>query len=478
MIVFMYRPSPQVPRSTPAAALQCYDSSAFIINLGSQQVKKAAIDITWVFLLTVYMSINTVLWCVTYREVREAHPREDLEALINTALEVLDQCAERWPGAAAASQLYGVFAKACMQSYDNARDDPIMLSAFTSSPSLDDSSSPSLSESSMPSSLSGNSAPPQAPVFNLPQFGGMFSPPEPVSATFGFDNPFQPQHPQFRTNSIFLSPSSGEHGGRRLSNFAPDAMLRGEKSPGEVTPTMPLSPHNGQTSPPGTNPIATPPDSMITPNSNMLSPSSTSFTSGSSPTPTLTHASPLLQQAGQHIKFEPPQTPQSQATPQQTPSQPQRAAAFTIPPLPQHQTGQNHHQRPLPTTVTDWFSPPPPFISPSAAFNGMGGGSAGGAANGYFLDPSSTFSGLGLGGGGGGMGGLGLMGGAGPGAFGGPGAGMGQFPFGNPERLGSLSQEQQTELMSVLESEGMGEIDTFLNLDLGLGGADGGVRWQ
>ena len=57
--------------------------------------------------------------------------------------------------------------------------------------------------------------------------------------------------------------------------------------------------------------------------------------------------------------------------------------------------------------------------------------------------------------------------------------GLGQFgfvPFGgqqmgyNSERQNSLSQEQQMELMNALETEGMGEIDAFLNMGTGNGG--------
>jgi len=128
--------------------------------------------------------------------------------------------------------------------------------------------------------------------------------------------------------------------------------------------------------------------------------------------------------------------------------------------------------------VADWFSPPPPIISPHS-FSGMGGpgGAAAAAAAhaaavnggaGFFPDPSSTFSTLGLSGNGGGMGGL-------------PGFAGHQFGFpGNHERIGSLSQEQQMELMDVLETDGLGEIDAFLSMGIGLGGGgvDGGVQWH
>lgn len=46
------------------------------------------------------------------------------------------------------------------------------------------------------------------------------------------------------------------------------------------------------------------------------------------------------------------------------------------------------------------------------------------------------------------------------------------------QRQGSLSQEQQVELMDVLETEGLGDIDAFLHAPMGLSqnGMEG-IRW-
>lgn len=134
-------------------------------------------------------------------------------------------------------------------------------------------------------------------------------------------------------------------------------------------------------------------------------------------------------------------------------------------------------------------------------------GSAGSATT-YLSDPSAAISGYGLGGFGGmttlgGLtgipGGQGLMDGhiglghrmgLGHSAAGGAGLhSLLQDPFEvavansghpNPERQGSLSQEQQMELMDVLETEGMGEINTFLSMDMSLDGAvvsQNGMQW-
>ncbi|OAA65541.1 c6 zinc finger domain containing protein [Niveomyces insectorum RCEF 264] len=350
MIVSLYRPSPQVPKPSAAAALRCYESSAYIANLGSQQVKKAAIDITWVFLLTIYTSLNTILWSVSYPEVRNEHQREEVEELVNTALDIVDQCSERWPGASAASQLYSIFAKACLQSYDvkeEQRSAPVFSttnygppeSTFNTPPSQVDPNSPSASDaSSMPTTISANSTQQahaqhqqqqqqqqqqqhlqqehqqhqqqqqqqqqqqhqkqQVPVFNTPQFGYVFDSSESVqTAPFGFDDQApMPSHPQFRSGSIFLNPASTEPIGRRFSYFPPeappttgsgDASVRDEDDP--LAPTLPTHPSS---SPLALTPlVAAPPNAYVTPpGSNYLGTTSpsTTMTSASSPTPTPT----------------------------------------------------------------------------------------------------------------------------------------------------------------------------------------------
>jgi len=146
--------------------------------------------------------------------------------------------------------------------------------------------------------------------------------------------------------------------------------------------------------------------------------------------------------------------------------------------------------------VTDWFNPPPPFI-PAHTFPSAMGGGFWGTGDDNLMGNNATaapFSGLGLGAGGGGGGGLyGLYSGRdfddGPrGQAAANGGGAGGFPGFNdpgaqpqyvfpPERHGSLSVEQQDELMGVLETEGMSEIDAFLN-GFGAGAVGGNVSWQ
>ncbi|RYP58568.1 hypothetical protein DL770_010397 [Monosporascus sp. CRB-9-2] len=416
MIVTLYRPSPQVPRPSAQSATKCFDSSAHVIDISKQQMVAAAGDITWAFLLTLYMAINALLWSVTYPEIRALHPREEVQELVDVSLDILEQCSERWPGTSAASQLYSTFAKACLQSYES-RDTPALSnsSSYNTPPSQPDTSSNPFEASSRAAVSKQN-----ASVFNAPQFGSVFdSPPEPVTK-FGFDNPFSSQ-PTFRSNSIFHNPTSSDPMGRRFSYFPPDftqpqelLLAEGPSPPASEstmsppihspsqheTPTPPARMAPGAEAPPAMNPPLVPTPLIPAQNSSQTS------------------ADVLVNSMPQHT----PHQPQQPRPPPPT---------FTIPSAPpQHHA---HGQRPLPpsNTITDWFNPPPPFISPYT-FGAAGGGlwGNGPAPNGHgTMSPNfSQFSDLPL------------------------------------ERARSLSQEQQAELYDVLENEGMTDIDTYLSM--------------
>ncbi|KAI0538300.1 hypothetical protein GGR58DRAFT_468460 [Xylaria digitata] len=432
MVVALHRPSPQVPRPSVQSATKCFDSAAFVIDISSKQMMSAAVDITWVFLLTLYMSLNTLLWCVTsYADIRAAHSREEVQELVNIALDIIDQCVERWPGTASASELYSILTKACLQSYDSSGTPHLSSPGSQNTPpSQPETSSPNAMElsSAMPTSKPG------APAFNPPQFGYVFgSAPESV-VNYSLDNTL-PQHPTFRSNSIFLNPASNDHTGRRFSYFPPDFTQSDGLSGVDPSP------------PPSESTTISPPF-ISSPQLTQTSPESMSSIQASTPamstmsTPLL--STPLLPTA---VSQSSPEAMLSNglSQTQQRPPLP----AFTIPPLP---TGQlPHGQRPLPqaTTVTDWFNPPPPFISPYS-FGSMGG----------FWGNASNMNGF-------------------------DGLESGHFDSSRlpPERQGSLSQAQQIELMGVLESEGMADIDSYLNTagfgyrPNALGNANMGMDW-
>jgi hypothetical protein len=538
MVVFMHRPSPQIPRPSPEASQRCYDSCAFLLELFNQQVQKSAVDVTWVLLLTIYMSLNTILWSISYKEVRDAHPREEIDALVNKALVMMDQCAERWPGVESVSQLYSVFAAACMQSYDTKPKKQHKAisahAALDTPPSMADSSSPDLSGSNsafnpQQSQQQTRSDPPR---FNAPQFGYVFdSAPQPIPVEFTFDNnsPFQNDaQPAFRSNSIFMNPASSDSNGRRFSYFPPEVSHHPSEAPllepSSEGPTpaadSTATPYSSQASPPlGTpasnpalvHPLPTPPASLssmqathssLSPPLNMVanSPAFPGMQPQASPrmmpvqqSPALTSGSPFQPDVQQPATTLNPQQlsamplPRTSPSPSQppTPQPPARTPVFTIPPPPKTTAVE---QRPLPappTTVTDWYRPPAPLISPYSFSSGAMTGSFWADNASAAAAVGSAFPGLTN------AGAANIManGGAG-GPFGMPSVNgaptsnpaewpnmanfaMNQYNFPGFERHGSLSQEQQVELMDVLETQGMGEMDALL---MGLGnGAAGNI---
>lgn len=179
------------------------------------------IEISWIFLLTVFMALNTILWAISYTELRAVHPKAEVEDLIDKALDIVFQCHERWPGTAVASQLYSKLAKACLRSYDadGSSHPPSSLSANSPS-SLTDAYSPSLSEHSSATTGSlahSQKAFPPPP----PQFGNVFDQVPEQIPTFDFHSSLPPPQPSFRSNSIFANPSSMQSD-RRFSYFPPD----------------------------------------------------------------------------------------------------------------------------------------------------------------------------------------------------------------------------------------------------------------
>jgi hypothetical protein len=221
MIVTLLRPSPQVPKPSVRSAMMCYDASSTNIKGLSKQMDTAMVDITWIFVLTLFQAINTILWTISYPEVRALHPKEELEENIDIALDIIVKCRERWPGTSAASRLYSKLAKACLKSYDTRETSHAPSSLSANSPSsLTDANSPSASEHS--SATTGSLAYSQKPFHSPPpQFGYVFDQmPEQVS-NYEFGSSMQPSQPSFRSNSIFVNPSSMQTD-RRFSYFPPD----------------------------------------------------------------------------------------------------------------------------------------------------------------------------------------------------------------------------------------------------------------
>ncbi|KAF2838825.1 hypothetical protein M501DRAFT_1016911 [Patellaria atrata CBS 101060] len=131
MIVFMFRPSPQVPKPSLMAAQKCFEASKFNLHAQRNQMETGAVDLTWIFTQAIFMAINTILWSLSYSEVRREHPREEVEGLLRIGLDSINMASERWPGVLSALGLYEKLIEACLKVYD--KDGDVLLSA--SSPS-------------------------------------------------------------------------------------------------------------------------------------------------------------------------------------------------------------------------------------------------------------------------------------------------------------------------------------------------------
>lgn len=135
MIVFLYRPSPQVPRPSLDAAMKCYEACEYNVYMQRQQIHDKNVDLTWIFTQSLFMAINTMLWSLSYVEVRRKHPREEVKKHLDVAMEGLQLASERWPGVSSAAQLYATFIDAIMRIYEKDGDVPISAVSPSDGPS-------------------------------------------------------------------------------------------------------------------------------------------------------------------------------------------------------------------------------------------------------------------------------------------------------------------------------------------------------
>ncbi|GAB7364385.1 hypothetical protein MBLNU230_g4928t1 [Neophaeotheca triangularis] len=125
MVVFLYRPSPQVPRPSLDAALKCYDACEYNIYMQREQITKRNVDLTWIFTQSIFMAINTMLWSLSYEEVRRRHSKDEVGKHLDVAMDAIQLASERWPGVASAVQLYHNLINAVMKIYEKDGDVPI-----------------------------------------------------------------------------------------------------------------------------------------------------------------------------------------------------------------------------------------------------------------------------------------------------------------------------------------------------------------
>lgn len=236
MVVFLFRPSPQVPEPSVRAASLCYEASAHNIKFQHAHIDNPAVDATWVFLQSLFMAVNTILWAISYPEVRNVHPREEVDKYLQLALHIMTRCSERWPGSTGATQLYSTLSQACLRSYSIA-DHNSSIPA-DSPASLADTTSPNSEHSSATTTSITYSQKAAEP----PQFGFVFdqAPDQFSSHDWSNYSLAPPAQPLFRSGSIFVSPSHRQ-ADRRFSYFPPE-FPQHLPSAWESTPAPALNP--------------------------------------------------------------------------------------------------------------------------------------------------------------------------------------------------------------------------------------------
>lgn len=122
MIIFMFRPSPQCPKPSLAAAMHCFPLCSYNIYMHRDQIKNGNIDMTWIFTQAMFMTVNTILWTLSYEEIRLKYKREEVQRDLEVALECIRIASERWPGVVSALELYKTLIAACLRIYDKKGD--------------------------------------------------------------------------------------------------------------------------------------------------------------------------------------------------------------------------------------------------------------------------------------------------------------------------------------------------------------------
>ena len=118
ILIFMYRPSPQIPSPSLEATLMCYDCAVANIHLERTMVEQRLVDLTWVFMHQIYTVTLTLIWTVYNPEIRRQHTAAEIHAHISMQITLLHSLDARWPGASAAANLFHRLARAALRNYE------------------------------------------------------------------------------------------------------------------------------------------------------------------------------------------------------------------------------------------------------------------------------------------------------------------------------------------------------------------------
>ena len=157
VIVMLYRPSPQIPRPSVEAVKKCFEACEFNVYMHRKQVEVKNVDLTWPFCSTVFQAINTILWSLSYVEIRRTHSRDKVEELLSISLDAMSLASQRWPGVASAHALYVRLMESCLKMYELDGDVPIMASSPEDGTSPESTHSQHRSRTDSPATISTTS---------------------------------------------------------------------------------------------------------------------------------------------------------------------------------------------------------------------------------------------------------------------------------------------------------------------------------
>lgn len=83
-----------------------------------EQIATGSVDLTWIFTQSLFMALNTVLWSLSYPEIRKEHSIEEVRRHLDIALDGIVLAAKRWPGVESAFLLYKNLVTACLKAYN------------------------------------------------------------------------------------------------------------------------------------------------------------------------------------------------------------------------------------------------------------------------------------------------------------------------------------------------------------------------
>ncbi|KAL9613413.1 MAG: hypothetical protein Q9167_002061 [Letrouitia subvulpina] len=118
MIIMLFRPSPEQPEPPLTAARKCFDAAVFNIQMHRKQISTKSVDLTWIFTQSLFMVLNTLLWTLSFPDIRNEHPKEEVEIYLQSAQEGILLASKQWPGVESAMELYSSFILLCLKAYD------------------------------------------------------------------------------------------------------------------------------------------------------------------------------------------------------------------------------------------------------------------------------------------------------------------------------------------------------------------------